>query len=65
MSRPVVERLAAQIEKLATDPAASDKLKTAALEPLPGYNPDSFAAYIKSETDRWAAIVKRSGAELQ
>jgi tripartite-type tricarboxylate transporter receptor subunit TctC len=65
MPRAVVERLAAQIEKLTTDPAASDKLKTAALEPLPGYNPDSFGAYIKSETDRWAAIVKRSGAELE
>lgn len=65
MPRPIVERLAAQIEKLTTDPVASDKLKTAALEPLPGFNPDSFADYIKSETDRWAAIVKRSGAELE
>lgn len=65
MSRPIVERLAAQIEKLTTDPAACDKLKAAALEPLPGFNPDSFAAHIKSETDRWAAIVRRSGAELE
>jgi tripartite-type tricarboxylate transporter receptor subunit TctC len=65
LPRPIVDRLAAQIEKLTTDPAARDKLKTAALEPLPGFNPDSFATYIKSEADRWAAIVKRSGAELE
>ena len=32
-----------------------------ALEPLPGSTPDSFAAYVRTEVDRWAAIVKNSG----
>jgi len=36
-----------------------------AIEPLAGSTPDSFAAYIKSEVDRWAVIVKNSGAELE
>jgi tripartite-type tricarboxylate transporter receptor subunit TctC len=36
-----------------------------ALEPLPPSTPDSFAAYVKSEVDRWAMIVKKSGAELE
>ena len=27
--------------------------------------PDSFAAYIKIETGRWAVIVKNSGVELE
>jgi hypothetical protein len=33
-----------------------------ALEPLSWSTPDSFAAYIGSEVDRWADIVKKSGA---
>ena len=63
--RPIVDKLAAQIGKLVADPAVRDKLTTIALEPLPGSTPDSFAAYIRSEVDRWAGIVKNSGAELE
>jgi tripartite-type tricarboxylate transporter receptor subunit TctC len=36
-----------------------------AIEPLPGSTPDGFAAYIKTEIDRWADIVKKSGAEAE
>jgi tripartite-type tricarboxylate transporter receptor subunit TctC len=63
--RPIVDQLAAQIEKLVADPATRDRLTAIALEPLPGSTPDSFAAYIKSEVDRWAVIVSNSGAELE
>jgi tripartite-type tricarboxylate transporter receptor subunit TctC len=65
MPRPIVDQLAAQIGKLVADPATRDKLTAIALEPLSGSTPDSFAAYIKTEVDRWAAIVRNSGAELQ
>jgi tripartite-type tricarboxylate transporter receptor subunit TctC len=63
--QPIVDRLAAQIQQLTTNPVAREKFKAAALEPLSGFNPDSFVVYIKGEVDRWAAIVKRSGAELE
>jgi tripartite-type tricarboxylate transporter receptor subunit TctC len=59
--RGIVDQLAAQIGKLVADPATHDKLKTIALQPLPGSTPDSFAAYVRTEVDRWAAIVKSSG----
>ena len=49
--------------KLMADPATREKLTALSLEPLPPSTPDSFAAYIKSEVDRWAVIVKNSGAE--
>ncbi|SDS66454.1 Bug family tripartite tricarboxylate transporter substrate binding protein [Bradyrhizobium canariense] len=65
MPRPIVDQLAAQLAKLIADPAARDKFKIAALEPLPGSTPDSFAAYVKTEVDRWAGIVTASGAELE
>jgi tripartite-type tricarboxylate transporter receptor subunit TctC len=47
------------------DPATRDKFTTIALEPLPGSTPDSFAAYVKTEVDRWADSVKNSGAEIE
>jgi tripartite-type tricarboxylate transporter receptor subunit TctC len=65
LPRPIVDQLAAQVAKLTADPATRDKLTAIALEPLSGSTPDSFAAYIKSEVDRWAVIVKNSGAELE
>ncbi len=45
------------------DPATREKLTTIALEPLAGSTPDGFAAFIKTEVDRWGDIVKNSGAE--
>ncbi len=63
--RPIVDALAAQIAKLLSAPETRDKMTTLALEILPGSTPDSFAAFIKSEVDRWADIVKKSGAELE
>jgi len=63
--RPIVDQLAAQLEKLKADPAIREKLTTISLEPLPPSTPDGFAAYIRTEVDRWAVIVKNSGAELE
>jgi tripartite-type tricarboxylate transporter receptor subunit TctC len=65
LPRPIVDQLATQIGKLVADPATRDRLTAIALEPLSGSMPDSFAAYIKAEVDRWAVIVKNSGAELE
>jgi tripartite-type tricarboxylate transporter receptor subunit TctC len=65
LPRPIVARLAAQIGKLVANPATRDKFKVMALESLPASTPDSFAAYVKTEVVRWAAIVKNSGAELE
>ena len=63
--RGIVDQLAAQIAKLVADPATRDKLTALSLEPLTGSTPDSFAAYIKTEVDRWALVVKNSGAEAE
>ena len=36
-----------------------------ALEPVHGSTPHRFAAFVRSEVDCWAVIVRDSGAELQ
>jgi tripartite-type tricarboxylate transporter receptor subunit TctC len=65
LPRGIVDQLAAQIAKLVADPAIRDKLTALSLEPLSGSTPDSFAAYVKTEVDRWAVVVKASGAEAE
>jgi tripartite-type tricarboxylate transporter receptor subunit TctC len=63
--RLIVDELAAQIGKLMADSATREKLIALSLEPLPPSTPDGFAAYIRGEVDRWAVIVKNSGAEAE
>ena len=63
--RPVVDALAGQIAKLLSDPATRERFTAIAIEPLPVSTPDSFAAYIRTEVDRWTTIVKNSGAEAE
>src|SRR4051794_1935435 len=65
LARPIVDELAGQIAKLVADPATREKLRTLSLEPLAGSSPDSFAAYVRTEVERWAAVVKASGAEAE
>ena len=65
LPRGIVDQLAAQITKLLADPATRDKLTAMSIEPLPGSTPDGFAAYVKTEVDRWAVIVRDSGATLE
>jgi tripartite-type tricarboxylate transporter receptor subunit TctC len=63
--RPIVDRLAREIATLVSAPETRTKLNALALEPLSGSTPDTFAAYVKSEVERWAPIVKASGATVE
>lgn len=63
--RAIVDQLAGQINALIADPATREKLTALSLEPQPPSTPDSFAAYIKAEVERWALIVRNSGAEAE
>jgi tripartite-type tricarboxylate transporter receptor subunit TctC len=63
--QPIVEQLAALIEKLTSDPVTVERLTAMALEPVSGSTPDRFKAFVKAEVDRWGVIVRNSGAELE
>jgi tripartite-type tricarboxylate transporter receptor subunit TctC len=61
--RPIIDELVNQIDKLLADPATRERLVSVALEPIIGSKPETFASYIKTEGDRWAAILRNSGVK--
>jgi tripartite-type tricarboxylate transporter receptor subunit TctC len=63
--RQIIDRLASEIAELVSASETRTKLNEVALEPLTGSTPDSFSAYVKSEIERWAPIVRMSGASLE
>jgi tripartite-type tricarboxylate transporter receptor subunit TctC len=63
--RPIVDRLAQEIQKALKLPDVQAKLgKTMGME-LVGGGPDELAALMKREIPRWAALVKKSGASVE
>jgi tripartite-type tricarboxylate transporter receptor subunit TctC len=61
--KPVVQRLAAEIQAVVRDPAVRAKIEEQGAEPI-GDTPEQFEAYIKREIARWGDVVRRAKVEL-
>ncbi len=59
----VVQKLNAEIIKLLKMPEVADRLSAQGAVPTTN-TPEQFADYIKSETAKWAKVVKASGAQI-
>ena len=59
----IIQRLSVEANQVIALPAVRDKLNAQGMEVLGGTSAE-FAAHIKSEIDRWARIVKASGASV-
>ena len=59
--REVVERLHAEFTKALAAPDIREKMLNLGAEPV-GSTPEEFAAYIRSEADKYARVIKASGA---
>jgi tripartite-type tricarboxylate transporter receptor subunit TctC len=55
--RPVIDKISEAANKALKDPEVIKQLETQGLNPLGG-SPDDFAAFIKSETQRWARVMR-------
>ena len=63
LPKDVVSRLNAEIRTALASPAVRDRFKTLGADPAPS-TPEEFLALSRSETIKWARIVKFSGARI-
>ncbi len=60
---PIVARLAQAVAAILAAPDMQQRLLALGTEPMP-LGPAEFGAFIRAELPRWAAIVQRSGAQV-
>jgi len=64
MSSGSVNALSAALQKSLTDPAIKSKLDTTGMLIIGG-TPQDFGKFIRSEYDKWGAVIKASGISIQ
>jgi tripartite-type tricarboxylate transporter receptor subunit TctC len=61
--RPIVTRLNAELNAILNDAAVKSTLNAQGFE-LIGGTPEDFAHLIRSESDKWAPVIKKTGARI-
>ena len=59
--QPVLERLNREVAKLMQDATVRERFEAQGLEVAPPMTPDAFAAYVRSESERYAKLVPEMG----
>ncbi len=65
MPAPIVKLLADEIRAMQATPRFAELLNEAAMEPMDPIPPDVFAAFVRSEYERWGPAIKASGATVE
>ena len=63
LPQPVAQRLNAEFVKVMREPDLKQRLASLGADPLTS-SPEQFSAYLRSEIDKWAKVVKESGAKV-
>ena len=58
-----IARLNAELNKALNSPTLRERFAAIGADPSPS-TPEAFAAFIKSENEKWRDVVKRSGAKV-
>ncbi|WP_077002396.1 tripartite tricarboxylate transporter substrate binding protein [Variovorax sp. KK3] len=61
--KPIVDRLSAEINKLARQKSTADSLAVQGVVPLPG-TPADYAALVRFETQRWGEVIKKGNITI-
>jgi tripartite-type tricarboxylate transporter receptor subunit TctC len=62
--RDVIQRLHKEIARIVGESSHRERMLAADFEPTV-LTPEKFAAFIRSETTKWAKVVKASGAKAE
>jgi tripartite-type tricarboxylate transporter receptor subunit TctC len=62
--REIIERLSASLTKVMAMPEVRDRLLTAGIEPAQSNTPEEFAAFIRSQAETRAKVIKAVGMKL-
>jgi tripartite-type tricarboxylate transporter receptor subunit TctC len=62
--REIIDKLNAEVNRALADPAMQARLAELGGKPIAG-TPEDFGKVIVSETEKWAPIVKTSGAKVE
>jgi tripartite-type tricarboxylate transporter receptor subunit TctC len=60
--QPIVDRLSTEVRRAFADPGLRDTLLKQGYEVI-GSTPQEFAQFIRAESDKWGAVVRRTGAK--
>ncbi|WP_135466520.1 Bug family tripartite tricarboxylate transporter substrate binding protein [Crenalkalicoccus roseus] len=68
--RPIIERLGREVDYVAKEPGFRRRLAELGadlprLTPDGGTSPEAFEAFLREERERWAEVVRRSGARVE
>jgi tripartite-type tricarboxylate transporter receptor subunit TctC len=61
--KPIIARLNAEIEAILKDPEVVARMQAQGFA-LVGGSPEAFGALVKSETERWAPVIKKVGVRV-
>ena len=64
MPRPIVDRLNRDVGRALSVPDAKDRLAGVGAE-VATQSPDEFAAFIRSEIDKWAKVIRAAGIKVE
>jgi tripartite-type tricarboxylate transporter receptor subunit TctC len=61
--KPIIAKINAEINKAFAVPSVRQQFAALGSE-LVGGSPEQFSAFIKTESQKWASVIKRSGAKI-